>query len=140
MVYVEPRDARLEWANGVSRWFRLFRWIGMMGSDKQCVRLPRHPVKHKRLARWLPSFAKCCPLPQVSRTSTGCFFTCSQEWVLRLRVQINWFPQFLIETKLSKLSKCRNALPIYHQHTMVTPLLLLKGWKDSESVIINTNI
>ena len=80
VVYVEPRDARLEWANGVSRWFRLFRWIGMMGSDKQCVRLPRHPVKHKRLARWLPSFAKCCPLPQVSRTSTGCFFY----WFLRV--------------------------------------------------------
>ena len=37
VVYVEPRDARLEWANGVSRWFRLFRWIEMMGSDKQYV-------------------------------------------------------------------------------------------------------
>ena len=33
VVYVEARDARLEWANGVSWWFWLFSWIGMMGSD-----------------------------------------------------------------------------------------------------------
>ena len=126
VVYVEPRDARLEWANGVSRWFRLFRWIEMMGSDKQYVWGCQDILSS--IKDWHVGFPA---LPNVVHfrkfPEHPCFFYWFPRVVSASSGSNKLISPILDRNKVFKALKCRNALPIRHRHTMVTPRLLLKG-------------